>query len=535
MKRTFKLWALLLTLSLVLSACGGGDKKQEPKKEEVKTEDKTEQKQEQEKDKTEEEQKEEEAAVDTSEFVKLKMYLFGDKAPDTDKVYAEINKLLKEDINAEIEVSFMSWSDYTQKYPLAFASGEDFDIAYAAEWAFYNSQASKGGFLELTKDMLAKYAPMTAETMYPEAWEQAKVDGKVFMLPMNYKELSGYVYLVRGDLMDKHNIPEIKGMDGYLAYLDAIAKNEPQMVPLDVGSDFDTDFMFNRLWKVVENEEKLAGMGPTQAKLYVSKEDLNGGVKTIPDHPKFPEIIKKLKECKENGYWSKSALVNKVTNKESFSSGKGASALLNLNDAKGTYSSISLAHPEWDVRVFDAQDGVPPMLISFLGNGMGIHSKSKNPERALMFLDLLRNDERYHDLMSFGIEGVHYTKIDEKTIEPTENSSNYPIDGNCNWGIRNDRFWKQIKGGIPNYEEIYGRWVETAEPQVLMGYVFNDEGVKNEMATITNLASTDLKALMLGFVDDVDAAVKDIQDKYKLAGIEKVIEENNKQIAEFLK
>ena len=43
---------------------------------------------------------------------------------------------------------------------------------------------------------------MTAQTMYPEAWEQAKVGGKVYMLPMNYKEITAYVYMVRGDLMD---------------------------------------------------------------------------------------------------------------------------------------------------------------------------------------------------------------------------------------------------------------------------------------------------------------------------------------------
>ena len=51
---------------------------------------------------------------------------------------------------------------------------------------------------------------MTAETMYEEAWEQAKVDGKVYMLPMNYKEITAYVYMARGDLMDKYNITSVQ-------------------------------------------------------------------------------------------------------------------------------------------------------------------------------------------------------------------------------------------------------------------------------------------------------------------------------------
>lgn len=86
--------------------------------------------------------------------------------------------MLKEDINATVEVSFMGWGDYTQKYPLVFASGDDFDLIYTANWAFYNSQATKGGFLEITKDMLKKYAPKTYESMYEDAWEQTKIQAK---------------------------------------------------------------------------------------------------------------------------------------------------------------------------------------------------------------------------------------------------------------------------------------------------------------------------------------------------------------------
>ena len=59
----------------------------------------------------------------------------------------------------------------------------------------YNTQASKQGFYEITKDELEKYAPLTAESIYEDAWEQAKVDGKVYMLPMNYKELTAFYSL----------------------------------------------------------------------------------------------------------------------------------------------------------------------------------------------------------------------------------------------------------------------------------------------------------------------------------------------------
>ncbi len=72
---------------------------------------------------------------------------------------------------------------------------------------------------------------------------------------------------------------------------------------------------------------------------------------------------------------------------------------MNMANAKGEYVQNVQAHPEWDAQVGDALYDTPAMIRSFLANGMGIFSKSKNPERALMALDLLRNDEDAQPLL----------------------------------------------------------------------------------------------------------------------------------------
>ena len=111
---------------------------------------------------------------DTSEAVTLTMYLIGDRPVDNDEVFAKINEKLKAEINATIDVKFMSWGEYEQKYPLIFASGEDWDIIYTADWCFYNAQATKQGFWEITQEALETYAPMTAGSMYPRRLIQQK-------------------------------------------------------------------------------------------------------------------------------------------------------------------------------------------------------------------------------------------------------------------------------------------------------------------------------------------------------------------------
>ena len=41
-------------------------------------------------------------------------------------------------------------------------------------------------------------------------------------------------------------------------HLDAIVENEPSLIPLDVGSDYDKLFMFDRMWNKAnwETEKK---------------------------------------------------------------------------------------------------------------------------------------------------------------------------------------------------------------------------------------------------------------------------------------
>ena len=474
---------------------------------------------------------------DTSEAVTLTMYLIGDRPVDNDEVFAKINEKLKEEINATIDVKFMSWGEYEQKYPLIFASGEDWDIIYTADWCFYNAQATKQGFWEITQEALETYAPMTAGSMYPEAWEQAKVDGRVYMLPMNYKEITSYVYLVRGDLMDKYDIKSVASLDEAEAYMDAIVANEPTLIPLDVGSDYDKLFVFDRMWQKAnwESEEKVTGVGSWQAMASVSELDDGAAVKGNFDQPEFQGVIERIKDWKDRGFWSKNAVVNTQNNTESFQAGKSALALCNVNTAKSIYAQMTAEHPEWDVRVFDAQEDVPPVLNSYLANGMSIFSKSRNPERALMALDYLRNDAEINNLFCYGIEGKHWEASGEHGLVSLPDSTNYAYDSNCNWGVRNDAYWRVVEGGIPNFEEMNEVWKENARSGRYQTFVFDDSNVKNEIAAITEIFNTDYKLLGLGFTDDPAGDIAKLKEKMAAAGAEKVYAEMQKQAQAFNK
>ncbi len=85
--------------------------------------------------------------LDITEPVELRFLMLGNnEQPDKDKVWGEINKLAKEDINATVVVDVLSMADHATRYPLILASGEAYDIIYTSSWAHYFTEAPKGAF-----------------------------------------------------------------------------------------------------------------------------------------------------------------------------------------------------------------------------------------------------------------------------------------------------------------------------------------------------------------------------------------------------
>ena len=162
---------------------------------------------------------------DVSEPVELIMYYIGDETEDEDLLLIEINKILKEKINATIVLKNISVSDYSTKYALTIAGGENVDMIYTSTWAFYQSEANKGAFAEVTDQVLKDYMPQHKENQAEASWGQAKIGGKVFFVPVNMANVSANAVLIRGDLREKYGLEKLQTLDDLNEYYEAIAKD----------------------------------------------------------------------------------------------------------------------------------------------------------------------------------------------------------------------------------------------------------------------------------------------------------------------
>lgn len=168
-----------------------------------------------------------------------------------------------------------------------------------------------------------------------------------------------------------------------------------------------------------------------------------------------------------------------------------------------------------------------------------VSANSENPEKAMEFLDLMyAEDGELANLLTYGIEGVHYGKTEGQNM-----IIHYPegIDPStaayASFGVFGDR--RNVYDMDPNTDEIFevsAEYTAKAEENksVALGYVFNSDEYANEISAITSVLSQYLDTLEYGMVSDVDAAHSEFVGALKDAGIDDVIAGNQAQFDEWL-
>lgn len=461
-----------------------------------------------------------EPAADISREVELSWYLIGSPAKDYDMVLAEFNKLAKADLNAALKVNWIGWGDFQTKYPLVLASGEPIDMVYASTWLNYYQQAAKGAFLPL-EEIGPKYAPRSFADEPEAGIKQATVNGHLYALPANYSPYDGNGITVRGDLMKKYGLSEIKSLDDLGEYFEGVVENDKH---LDPAGMYATQHPIDALYFYTQNLYPLAGNISANCPFWIDFTDDSGTVVNIVDKPDLPEFLKRMREWSEKGYWPKSVLSNK--DEKMLENGKAAALIHNMDSWVSNY----IKHPEWDLQYYSFAAHFYPQ--PYMQDGMAIPISAKNPERALMLLEKLRNDQSYYNLLTYGIEGKHYeiTAGDQiKALDP----EGFTLEGYCSWGFRDVKYYKELDGSPASLKDFKEHIRNMSVDNIYITYNLDVDPIKNEYAAILNVMQQYYVPLVLGYVEPLEG-LETLKAKLKAAGIEKAQAEVQKQVDEFM-
>ena len=470
--------------------------------------------------------------------VKLTYYQMGDAYPDSDKVWEEINKILKEEINTTVEMIPISWSDYTTKYQLIFNAGENFDLIYTAGWLWYTDLCTKGGFYEITDNMLETYAPASAKHLlgeYHSQYQSTFVNGKSFMVSTSGGTPDKMIALYRKDLAEKYSVPKMNRFEDLYTYLKAIDVNAEDMKAAlaDVGAGIGGAARWFQGWANDKGEQSWVQVGALDRRALTIINDNEVILPTFT--PEYLEYAKIQNELQQRGIISKSANANKTGPPDLMIDGQAALQILPLDGAAGQYSKILEQHPDWKLGFLDiapdARVGMP-----YAQAGYSIHATSKYPERTLMVIDMLRNNKKIADLLILGIPGIHWRPVGDDKYESLPGSGDvFPAGGTCPWAYISSDLTRDNVAVPADYinlrESISSKMVSTP----IEGFVPDDTNIKMEMAIINDLCQNIYGPLIdTGLTNDVEETIAEFNQKLKDAGIEKVQAEIQKQLDEFL-
>ncbi len=476
------------------------------------------------------------------ERAELVMWLVGDSVPDYETMLDRLNALMLRDLNATLKVNFTTWTDWKTKLRLVLSSGEEVDLVHMAPWSIYDEQAKLGAFHPL-EELAPKYAPLTWNSYSDEAIAQSTVNGHVYMFPFRYADLEGNGILYRLDLAKKHGLGRIRSISDLERYMKTIREKEG-ITPYDAGG-FDNQVMSESFamwlpsWPDSADENLVVGQ-MNYIKVFQS---LPGAPFVIFEHESFVSALAYARRFYLAGYWSDNVLANAMDSRDSFSNGTSAITNLNPVNANEEYRRIMASHPEWELDWWSPYMKLArPPKSPANNNGMSVPATSRHPERALMLLEKLHQDEEYADLTTFGIRGIHWD-LDgngEIVLPPgvTADTTGFPWDKPCPWGWREEKFYRvgpsRLESALPVVREWMKYVNDHGAEKKFADFKFDKAKVEAEMAAIDGVKMQYLDPLVWGMVDPVKG-YEELMDRMYKAGLRKVKDELTRQWAAYSK
>ena len=472
------------------------------------------------------------------ELANIKIVTAGDKPLEQQMVFDKIEELTRDTLNIKLDVMYTPWSEYLEKHKMMAAAGDEFDIYLNFSFdilpAFTRKQAIRLNELieEYGKDILANISADDLKGGY--------AGQDLIAIPAVYMKDSVYnTGVVRKDLREKYGCPEIVDIDTLGQFLEAIYANEPDMVPIDgqgIGTFIAREF---DLRHPEIKKDVLYGTGNARPVYWVEEGEDAYVVKSWYESKWVTEAIEVGARGFNNNWWPKDLNAGTVP-KDLFLAGKAAFINIDLYHFTQLYNDLQKTIPEaeleWTIIGKDK-----PIKVDPSNNFAQICSTSKNPERAMMFLNWIQASQENYDLWYWGIEGTHYTLDENGTVMLPEGQTGGGTAATDNpyaptpWWFKNTKWDRPVNTDARITVDCVA-WNANAERWPLPktnAFVIDPTDLTMELTQIDKIVDEQWNALLNGQIQGEDAYNTFISQIYA-AGLETVIAETQIQLDAFL-
>jgi len=444
--------------------------------------------------------------------VKLVMHLGVSEQKDQAKVFEKANEIIQKKINATVDFRYHGFGTYSDQMNVIVASGEPYDIAFTSNWTNdYVQNVNKGAYAPLD-DLLPQYGKSLLADVDQKYWDATKVNGKIYAVPNIQIEATSPGIWLQKDLVDKtgFKVDEMKTIKDIEPFMKA-AKEQSGALTWGLDASRLADLSG---WSYIHDFHIPGAVNLNDPDLKVFNQF---------ESPEYADLINTNRDWYQKGYLYKdlSADGNSLIKAKKISWSW-------LGTYKPGVEAEASSGNGFEVAV--KQLGQPITSSNNVRATMfAVSSTSKNPERAVMLLDLINSDKELYNLLVFGIQDVHYKKVGDNRIEPIADSG-YTTDGG--WAFGNTFHAYLLPGQPDDVWDQTKKLNESAKVSPLSGFIFNTEPVKVEVANCTKVWN-EMHLLVESGQLDPNVTLPKFLDKLKKAGSDKIIAEMQKQVDAF--
>ena len=455
-------------------------------------------------------------ATDDGEVPTLIYYVPGNTQADESLVEEAINAIAVPKIGAKVDLNFIDFSAWTEKMNNKMAANEYFDLSCG--YALNNFQLVDNGCTLALDELLETEAPALKAQVPDYMWEQTKFNGEIHFVPNEQIACSSEGIVVRKELADEFglNLDEINVISDLEPFWQFVKEKHPDLIPyrMSNASHFYPDV----------HGKQFSTEGYHTSLIFVDFETMKVGA-TPECYTK--EVADFAYDLSLKGYFREDR------------SGADDSSYM----ASGRYASwYAWCMPGCEAefkKSYGGYDYVTKILTpkptmsatSALATTTFVSAYTKYPEKSIKFVELLNTDKEIYNLITFGIEGRHYEKIDEKYIKVIEGSGYYTNSGwafGCQWNA-----YLQ-EGQEPDVWEQTKKLNDEAIKSPIAGLTIDTSEIIMELNQCEKVQQKYLVSRINRAVGDPDTYWEDYKKELKMAGIDKVIECYQTQIDAFL-
>ena len=444
----------------------------------------------------------------------LKMHMPFNQQNDLAMVVEKANEIIEPAIGAKLEMVFIDTGSYSEKMNMKLATKEDFDICFTSSWLNDYSKGVKNKSYYPLTELISEYAPELWDAI-PEYWfEATKKDGEIYAVPNQQIAATIPALTMDKKWADKYNFDytKVKSPKDIEPFLEEIRVNEPDVYPMrGAVAGYYTQNTYEGI---------ASGVGLDRTN--------TGELKAIYawDAKGYEDDLRLARDWYEKGY-IRSDIASVMDDTNDFFGGKYVVTTTGWKPGFEAAQAGNLGGEHIAMKLADKSYITKSGLLATMH---AISAYSKNPDKAIKLLALIQTNKELYNLLAHGIEGVHYTKVDDKHIKLNEESGYYL---NMSWAFGNQFNAYPLEGQEENVWEETKKMNDEGERSRLLSFSFDSQNVQTQLSQLATIQQQYVN--MNNGSTDWEKVIEEYKIKMKNAGVEDVLKEVQKQLDEYAK